>query len=79
MSAAMCCNGTLMCVLCCQVPLDLGKDMYEKQFDAFLHAVRTGDKSNLRCLYPDAARTYETSWWISEAAGSPIPDGSLLE
>ncbi|KAK9908431.1 hypothetical protein WJX75_007736 [Coccomyxa subellipsoidea] len=62
-----------------QVPLDLGRDMYEKQFDAFLHAVRTGDQSNVRCLFHDAARTYETSWWISEAAGSPIPDGSVAE
>ncbi|BDA44533.1 Uncharacterized protein UNK4.17 [Coccomyxa sp. Obi] len=60
-----------------QVPLDLGRDMYEKQFDAFMHAVRTGDQSDVRCLFHDAARTYETSWWISEAAGSPVPDGSV--
>ena len=59
-----------------QVPLDTSKDMYEKQFEAFLTAVRTGDKSLIRCHYHDAARTYEASWWISAAAGSPVPDGS---
>lgn len=57
--------------------LDLSKDMYEKQFDAFLHSIRSGDIDSMRCLFDDAARTYETSWWISEAAGSPIPDGSM--
>jgi hypothetical protein len=60
-----------------QVPLDLGKDMYVKQFEAFLHAVRTGDKSDVRCHYHDAARSYEASWWITEAGGSPVPDGSM--
>jgi iron uptake system EfeUOB component EfeO/EfeM len=60
-----------------QVELDLSKDMYQKQFEAFLHAVRTGDNCGIRCLFDDAARTYETSWWIAEAAGSPIPDGSV--
>ena len=59
-----------------QVPLDLSKDMYVKQFEAFLHAVRTGDRNGVRCHYHDAARTYEASWWITEAAGSPVPDGS---
>ena len=60
-----------------QVPLDAGKDIYEKQFEAFLRAVRTGDKSEVRCMYADAARTYEASWWITEASGSPSPDGSV--
>lgn len=61
----------------CQVPLDLqGRDMYEKQFDAFIHAVRTGDQSGVRSTFKDAARTYETTWWISEAAGSAVPTAS---
>ncbi len=47
--------------------------MYEKQFDAFIHAVRTGDQSRVRSLFEDAAHTYETTWWISEAAGSAVP------
>ena len=59
------------------MPLNTGKDMYEKQFEAFLHAVRTGDKSDVRCHYHDAARTYQASWWITEAGGSPSPDGSV--
>lgn len=62
-----------------QVPLDKEHDMYEKQFDAFLNAVRTGDQSKVRCLFQDAARTYAASWWITEAAGSPSPDGSVPE
>ena len=62
-----------------QVPLDKEHDMYEKQFTAFLHAVRTGDLSDVRCHFQDAARTYAASWWITEAAGSPLPDGSVPE
>lgn len=62
-----------------QVPLDKQYDMYEKQFTAFLHAVRTGDQSDVRCLFRDAAKTYAASWWITEAAGSPLPDGSVPE
>ena len=62
-----------------QVPIDKKYDMYEKQFAAFLHAVRTGDQKDVRCLFRDAARTYAASWWITEAAGSPSPDGSVPE
>ena len=31
-----------------QVPIDKEYDMYEKQFAAFLHAVRTGDQKDVR-------------------------------
>ncbi len=77
---ASCC--TPQCIhtearLLLQVPLDTGKDMYEKQFEAFLRAVRTGDKSGVRCHFGDASRTYQASWWITEAGGSPSPDGSV--
>ncbi|KAK9814110.1 hypothetical protein WJX72_000797 [[Myrmecia] bisecta] len=45
-----------------EVKLDLDSDMYVKQFEAFLHAIRTGDTSGVRCLYHDAARTYQSAW-----------------
>lgn len=41
--------------------------MYAEQDKAWLHAVKTGSLQGVSCLYPDAARTYEASWWITEA------------
>lgn len=51
-----------------QAELNLDHDMYEAQFKDFLHAVRTGDNSQIRSLYHDAVRTYETSRWITDAS-----------
>ena len=51
-----------------QAELNLEHDMYEAQFKDFLHAVRTGDSSQIRSLYHDAVRTYETSRWITDAS-----------
>lgn len=56
-----------------QVPLDLSQDMYENQFDGWLEAIRTGDKSAVKCLYQDAAQTYKSSWDITAASGAAPP------
>ena len=40
------------------MPLDLSRDMYTLQFEAFLHAVRTGDPSQLRNPYQGAAKVH---------------------
>ena len=51
-----------------QADLNLEYDMYEAQFQDFLHAVRTGDRSGIRSLFHDAVKTYETSRWITDAS-----------
>ena len=56
-----------------QVPLDLDRDLYENQFDHWLKAIRTGDKSAVKCLYHDAAQTYKASWDITQASGAAPP------
>ena len=50
-----------------QVPLDVDKDLYVHQFEGFFSAVRTGDSSELRCSYADAAKTYQATQWITQA------------
>ena len=56
-----------------QIKLDLSQDMYEKQFAAWLHAVRTGDKLAVRSHFADAAKTYEATWQITQASGVTPP------
>ena len=51
-----------------QADLNLEYDMYEAQFKDFLHAVRTGDNSQIRSQYHEAIKTYETSRWITDAS-----------
>ena len=56
-----------------QVPLDLDRDLYENQFDHWLKAIRTGDKSAVKCDYSDASQTYKASWDITQASGAAPP------
>ncbi|KAK9820801.1 hypothetical protein WJX74_005451 [Apatococcus lobatus] len=43
-------------------------DMYAKEFEAFIDAIRTGDRSKLKSTYPDAARSYQCTKWITDAS-----------
>lgn len=70
--------GCMRAKLCLQAELNLDHDMYEAQFKDFLHAVRTGDNSNIRSLYHDAVRTYETSRWITDASNKHFKAWLLL-
>jgi len=56
-----------------QVKLNVDQDLYENQFDGWLKAIRTGDKSAVKCLYHDAAQTYKASWDITQASGAAPP------
>ena len=42
--------------------------MYAKEFEAFIEAIRTGDRSKLKSTYPDAARSYQCTKWITDAS-----------
>jgi predicted dehydrogenase len=45
-----------------------GDDPYLAEDRAFIEALRTGDRSGIRCGYADALRTYELTWAITDAA-----------
>ncbi|KAK9839342.1 hypothetical protein WJX84_000989 [Apatococcus fuscideae] len=45
-----------------------GADMYAKEFETFIEAIRSGDRSKLKSTYPDAARSYQCTKWITEAS-----------
>jgi predicted dehydrogenase len=51
-----------------------GIDPYTAQDTAFVHAVRSGDRSGIRSDYADALRTHAVSMAIVESArsGSPV-------
>lgn len=43
-------------------------DPYLTENRAFLHAIRSGDRSGIRSSYEDALKTYEFTWAIADAA-----------
>ena len=59
-----------------QFKLDLSKDMYDRQFEDWLKAIRTGDESLIRSHFSDAAKTYAASWLITQASGAKPPGAS---
>eukprot|EP00891_Asterochloris_glomerata_P005142 jgi/Astpho2/5142/Aster-06353 len=59
-----------------QFELDLSKDMYDRQFEDWLKAIRTGDESLIRSHFSDAAKTYAASWLITQASGAKPPGAS---
>lgn len=50
-----------------QVPIEEG-DMYMSEAQAFVEAVRGGDRSCILSSYSDAVETYKTSLWITAAS-----------
>ncbi|WP_054955205.1 Gfo/Idh/MocA family protein [Paenibacillus dakarensis] len=50
---------------------------YERENEAFIHAVRTGDRSGILSSYEDAVRTMEVTWaaWRSAESGMPVKVG----
>ncbi|MFB9329394.1 Gfo/Idh/MocA family protein [Paenibacillus aurantiacus] len=46
---------------------------YERENEAFIHAVRTGDVSSIRSSYADAARTMAVTHAALRSAGSGLP------
>lgn len=50
--------------------------MYDRQFEDWLKAIRTGDESLIRSHFSDAAKTYAASWLITQASGAKPPGAS---
>lgn len=51
-----------------QTPVDGANDPYYAEMDAFLRAIRENRPDLIRSPYADAARTYEVTWAITQAA-----------
>jgi predicted dehydrogenase len=45
-------------------------DPYLSEDQAFVRAVRTGDRSGIRCGYADGLKTYELTWAIADASSA---------
>lgn len=42
-------------------------DCYHNELVAFVNAIRTGDKSSIRCTYDDASKSYLLSWQLRKS------------